>query len=162
MSLFKSILLLSIIIGSVDEINSIVIVQHLEDWACFQNCSHFQHRWPCCIIFWPLFMITFSTPNLPSFRHGVLLLSTWLPGLESPQALHRIKSIAVLSLFCLELKWFHCMLAPATPMILDYASREITQLPPRLHGRGHWNPKLRGWWGRCGPFQHPLTGGHPL
>ena len=41
-------------------------------------------------IFWPPF--TFSTPNLAPFP-------TYLPGLESPQALHRIKSNAVLSLF---------------------------------------------------------------
>ena len=46
------------------------------------------------LIFWPL--------SLPQtwvlFQRGVLLLPTYLPGLESPQALRRIKSNAVLSL----------------------------------------------------------------
>ena len=63
----------------------------------FQNSSHFQH--------WRLYCTYFGhrSPSLPQtwllFRHGVLLPPTCLPGLESPQALRRIKSNAVLSLF---------------------------------------------------------------
>ena len=69
---------------------------------------------------WWLYCIYFGhrSLSLPQtwllFRRGVLLLPTCLPGLESPQALRRIKSNAVLSLFWLELgqtKWPHCMLA---------------------------------------------------
>ena len=65
------------------------------------------------LIFWPL--------SLPQtwvlFQRGVLLLPTYLPGLESPQALRRIKSNAVLSLLTKlgQTKWPHCMLLPATP-----------------------------------------------
>ena len=77
---------------------------------------------------------TFSTPNLAPFRHGVPLLPTCLPGLESPQVLHRIKSNAVLSLFRLELgltKWPHCILAPATPTISSFTAREMPQVATR-------------------------------
>ena len=36
------------------------------------------------------------------------------------------------------------MLAPATPTILGFTAREMSQLPTRLRGRGHRNPGLRG------------------
>ena len=61
----------------------------LENELVFQNSSHFQH--------WHLYCIYFghSSLSLPQtwllFRHGVLLLPTCLPGLESLQALCRIK-----------------------------------------------------------------------
>ena len=84
------------------------------------------------------------------FQHGVLLLPTCLSGLESPQALCRIKLNAVLSLFWLELgqtKWPHCIMAPAK----ENASG--------THGRGHWNYKLHQWRGSCTPFEPSLMGG---
>ena len=44
--------------------------------------------------------VRFLYPKLgPCFRHKVLLLSTCLPGLESPQVLHRTNSNAVFSIF---------------------------------------------------------------
>ena len=63
----------------------------------FLNSSHFQH--------WRIYCTYFGhrSPSLRQtwllFRHGVLLPPTCLLGLESPQALRRIKSNAVLSLF---------------------------------------------------------------
>ena len=95
-------------------------------------------------------------------RHGVLLLPTCLPGLESPQALRRINSNAVLSLFWLQLgqtKRPHCMLAPATPTIWGFTAREMSQLCTRLRGRSHWNPELRG---RLHPLGTPINGGEHL
>ena len=69
------------------------------------------------------------------------------PGLEGPQALRRITSNTVLSLFWLQLwqtKQPHSMLAPATPTISSFTVREMSQLPTRLCGRSNWNCKLHG------------------
>ena len=98
------------------------------------------------------------------FRHGVLLLPTCLPGLESLKALSRIKWNVVLSLFWLEqgqTKWPHCMLAPATLKTSGFTAREMPQVPSRACGRGHWNHKLRGRRGNKAPFWTPINGGTP-
>ena len=50
----------------------------------------------------------------------------------------------------------HCMLAPATHTISGFTAREMSQLPTRLHGRGHWNPKLR-WGARQVVISHNET-----
>ena len=76
-----------------------VLMTPLEGWACFSKC------FPFPIPYWHLCCIYFvhCSLSLPQtwllFRHGVLLLPTCLPGLESPQALRRINSNAVLSLY---------------------------------------------------------------
>ena len=69
----------------------------------------------------------------------------------------RINSNTVLSLFWLQLRQ-----TPAKPTILGFTAREMSQLPTRLCGRGHWNPTFCGWQGGCVPFQPPLTGGKPF
>ena len=106
--------------------------------------------------------VRFFYPKL--FRHGVLLLPTCLPGLESPQALHRIKSNAVLSLFWLELgqtKWPHCMLGPAIPMFAGFQQGKCLSYPPDCMDRLNETQICVGS-KRLHPFQPPLTGGYPL
>ena len=102
----------------------------------FKNSSHFQHWRLCCIYFGHRSLSLPQTWLL--FWHGVLLLPTCLPGLESPQALRRTNSNAVFSLFWLQVgqaKRLRCMLAPATPMISGFTARELSQLPTRCVGR---------------------------
>ena len=83
------------------------------------------------IFLWPL---TFSTPNLSPF----LTLSTTYTNLLTGTQLGQTKRPRY-------------MLAPATPKILSYIAREMSQLPTRLRGQR----------GGCAPFKPPLTGGHP-
>ena len=100
--------------------------------------SNTLHQRLCCIYFGHRSLSWTQTWLL--LWHGVLLVPTCLPWLESLQVLCRIKSNAVLFLFWLELgqrKWSHWMLAPATPQISSFAARETTQLPTRLRGRSH-------------------------
>ena len=142
-----------------------VIVCYLNPYSTelvFQISPHFQHR---------RLYFGHRSLSLPQtwllFRHGVLLLPTCLPGLESPQALCRIKSNAVLSLFWLELgqtKWPH-VLVPTTPTISGFAAREMPQVPgtrypPERVGGGHWNHNLCGRRRGTALFEPPLTGEH--
>ena len=52
----------------------------------------------------------------------------------------------------------HVGVAPAIPMISGFTARNMPHLPTRLHGRGHRNPKLRGWLEGCvpGPLPAPI------
>ena len=98
----------------------------------FQNSFHFQH----CIYFSHRSFSLLQTWLL--LQHGVLLQPTCLLGPESPQALGRIKSNAVLFLSWLELgqtEWLHCMLAPATPTISGFTAREMPQVTHQVRGR---------------------------
>ena len=122
----------------------------------FKILSHLQHWCLCCIYFGHHSLSLLQTWLL--FRHGILLLPTCLSGLESPQALRRINSNAVVSLFWLQLGQTNqprCMLASATPMISSSTAREISQLLTRLRGPGRWTPQLRGWQEGTAPFETP-------
>ena len=151
--------------NSCNQINAFIFHSEVNPYRTelvFQISSYFQHWRLHCIYFGHC---SLSLPQIwLLFRHGVLLLPPCLLGLESPQALCRIKSNAVLSLFWLELwgkKWPRCMLVPAKPMISGFTAREMTQVHTRACGGGHWNLNLCGRRGGTAPFEPPLTGGHP-
>ena len=125
--------------------------------------SHFQN-WRLCCIYISHISLTVSQTWL-LFQHGVLLLATYLPRSKRSQAICRTKGNAVFSLFWQQLgqtKWPHYMLVSATPTISVFPARQMSQLPIRLHGWGHWNPKLHDQQGGCTPFQLPLMGDTPL
>ena len=101
--------------------------------------------------FWPLF--TFTTQNMAPFL-------TWSTTFTNFIALHRINSNAILPILTAtgvsKTTQPHCIFAPATPTILGFTARQMSQLPTRLCGQGHWTPNLHGQWGGCFPFEPTL------
>ena len=93
-------------------------------------------------------------------QHEVLILATCYQDSKLPKHfVYRTNSNAFFSLFCLQqgqTKWHHCMLAPTTPTISGFTARKMFQLSTRLHGWGHWTPKLHRQRGAINRRDTPL------
>ena len=125
----------------------------------FQNSSHFHHWHLCCIY------LGHRSLSLPQtwllFRHGVLLLSTCLPGLESPQTLRRIKSNASFDWNWGEQNDPTACWDQLHPRFRVLQQGKCLSYPPDCVGRvTETRNCVGGEWDS--PFQPPLTRGHPV